>query len=382
MMMGVAIIIATHPITVILHELGHAIPAILFTRKKVTVYIGSYGETKKSLKFRFGLLEVQLKKSIFWKTGLCRTSATSLSLTKKVIFIVCGPLASLTFAIVTSFVVFTYDMHGGLKMIMSFFTLAAAWDFISNIIPNNHPIKLADGSVCYNDGHSLRKLFYYKRFLIEYESSAELYNQKEFGKAALAFRDILQLGFQDEDIYRLAYTSFLLNQQYQDAYEYIIELETKYSLNSDDYYNLGYLLTFRGVGKDKENYFEKSLELNPSNPHALNAIGYILNTKLRFEEARPYFEKALKIDPQHAYAMNNLGHAKIEMEQLEEGLAHISHSLELNDENSYAYRNLGIYHLKLNNSTEAERFFLKAKALDQDTELIEELLSKLTVEVS
>jgi tetratricopeptide (TPR) repeat protein len=382
MLMGVAIILVTHPITVILHELGHAIPAILFTRKKVTVFIGSYGEAKKSVNFSCGLLEVHLKKSIFWRTGLCQTSATSLSQTKKFIFIVCGPLASLTFAIVTSYFVFSYDMHGVLKMVMSFFTLAAAWDFFSNIIPNNHPVKLADGRVCYNDGNSLRELFYYKRFLREYQSAAELYDQKEFHKSAVAFKDILQLGFQHEDIYRLAYASCLLNHQYQEAYEYILDFGTKFSLNSDDYYNLGYLSTFRGVGKENENYFEKSLELNPNNPHALNAIGYILNTKQRFKEARSYFEKALAIDPEHSYAMNNLGHAKIEMEELEEGLAYINHSLELNNDNSYAYRNLGIYHLKLKNFTEAERFLLKAKSLDKDTELIEELLAKVTVEVS
>lgn len=146
--MGIAIIIITHPLTVILHELGHAIPALLFTKQKVTVYIGSYGETKKSLTFRVGLLEVWLKKSIFWKTGLCQTSSNIVSFPKKFIFIVGGPLASLTFAVVGSYYVFGYDMHGALKMIMSFFTLAAAWDFFSNIIPNNHPTKLSNGNVC------------------------------------------------------------------------------------------------------------------------------------------------------------------------------------------------------------------------------------------
>ena len=164
--MGVAIIIVTHPLTVILHELGHAIPAILFTKEKVTIYIGSYGETEKSLRFRVGLLEVWLKKSIFWKTGLCQTSSNNMSFTKKIIFIVGGPLASLTFAVVASYYVFSYDMHGAFKMIMSFFTLAAAWDFFSNIIPSDHPTKLSNGNVCYNDGNSLRKLIYHKRFFL------------------------------------------------------------------------------------------------------------------------------------------------------------------------------------------------------------------------
>ncbi len=46
------------PITVLLHELGHAIPALILTRQKVSIYIGSYGDPDKSLHFRIGLLEL------------------------------------------------------------------------------------------------------------------------------------------------------------------------------------------------------------------------------------------------------------------------------------------------------------------------------------
>lgn len=236
-------------------------------------------------------------------------------------------------------------------------------------------------NVCYNDGNSLRKLFYYKRFLKEYESAVELYNQKQFDKSAVAFKHILQLGFKPEEIYRLAYTSCLLNQEYQQAYKLLLDFETKNQLNSDDYYNFGYVSMFLKLEKEQKFYFEKSLELNPHNAHALNATGYILNTEHRFQEAQPYFQRAIKIQPQHAYAYNNLGHVKIEMGLFEEGLADINYSIELDQENSYAYRNLGIYYLKLNKLTEAERHFLKAKEMDKDTDLIEELLSKTAVKV-
>lgn len=381
MMMGVAIIVLTHPITVLLHELGHAIPAILFTQQKVTIYIGSYGETTKSLKFRVGLLEVWIRKSVFWRTGLCQPSSNNMSLTKNVIFILGGPLASSTFAVITSYYVFAYDLHGALKMIMSFFMLSAIYDFLSNIIPSRIPIKLSNGRVCYNDGNSLHKLFYFKRFLREYDIAAELYNKKEFEKSAAAFTRILQLGFESEEIYRLAYTSYILNKQYQQAYELLTEFETKNSLNSDDYYNFGFVCTFLNLEEGKKLYFKKSLDLNPNHPHALNAIGYRLNTEHRYEEALSYFQKAITIEPEHAYAYNNQGYAKIEMGLFEEGLADINYSLQLDKENSYAYRNLGIYYLKLNQLQEAKHLFVKAKDMDKNTELIEELLSKTTVKV-
>lgn len=37
---------------IILHELGHALPAILLTKEKVSIYIGSYGDQKKSINFK------------------------------------------------------------------------------------------------------------------------------------------------------------------------------------------------------------------------------------------------------------------------------------------------------------------------------------------
>ncbi len=49
------------PLVTLLHELGHAIPALLVTRKKVTIYIGSYGDPQKSLCFRVGLLEFYVR---------------------------------------------------------------------------------------------------------------------------------------------------------------------------------------------------------------------------------------------------------------------------------------------------------------------------------
>jgi hypothetical protein len=73
------LVLITRPVTVLLHELGHAIPAILLTRQKVTIYIGSHGDPKKSLKFKLGLLEGYFRYNPFdWNRGLCVPSARSI----------------------------------------------------------------------------------------------------------------------------------------------------------------------------------------------------------------------------------------------------------------------------------------------------------------
>ena len=50
-------IIFMRSITTFFHEMGHAIPALLFTQKeKVNVFVGTYGDISNSLQLNFGRL--------------------------------------------------------------------------------------------------------------------------------------------------------------------------------------------------------------------------------------------------------------------------------------------------------------------------------------
>lgn len=377
--MGVAIIIVAHPITVLLHELGHAIPAILFTRKKVTVYIGSYGETSKSFRLKIGLIEFWFRKTLFWKTGMCVPSSTDMSLPKQMIFILGGPLASIITAGITSYFVFKYDMHGALKLIIVIFTMCAIFDFLTNIIPSKISQVLPTGEVHYNDGAKLRQLFGINNFSKEYQAAAELYNKEQYATAAPMFEQFLNKGYCIADVYRLAYTSFMYIMDFTKAYETLKNFESTREMDSNDHYNLAFVCSNLKLTDETESHLERSLILNPDNPYTNNYIGYELNKQNMYAEAITYFDKVIAIDPEYAYAYNNRGHAKIELEKIDEGLADINHSIKLDKENSYAYRNLGIYHLKLNQFKEAESLFKKAKEMDRNTEMIEELLLKAKV---
>ena len=46
---GLALIIVIKLSTTFFHEMGHAIPALIFTKKPVSVYVGSYGDISLSL---------------------------------------------------------------------------------------------------------------------------------------------------------------------------------------------------------------------------------------------------------------------------------------------------------------------------------------------
>ena len=69
-------------VTVTLHELGHAIPALLMTRDEVTIYIGSIGSPYNSFHLTTGRLEIYCKYNpLLWYKGCCLCSDDYLSIT-------------------------------------------------------------------------------------------------------------------------------------------------------------------------------------------------------------------------------------------------------------------------------------------------------------
>lgn len=374
----VAIIFVTRPLTVLFHELGHAIPAIIFTRKKVTIYLGSHGDTDKSFKIKIGLLEMWIRPKYCWTKGLCEPSSTAMSNNQAIIFLIGGTISSLLIASVASYFIFKYDMHGALKLIIIVFLISSIFDFVINIVPSNIPIKVDDGELRYNDGNSLLKLFHLKKFPAQYEKAVETFNNKDYKTSAILFENFLRKGLESEEIFRLAITSFIMIEDYAKALEIETVFKNKFEPNADDYCNSGFIKLQTNLLEDSITYFQKALVLNPDHNYSLNNLGYVLATKEQYTEALTYLDKAIELDKQFAYAYTNRGFVNIKLGKLEDGLSDLQYSMKLDTTNSYTYRNLGIYHLNKNNKKEALVLFQKAKELDPKTESVDDFIRQAT----
>jgi len=311
-----------------------------------------------------------------WSGGLCIPEAKNVSLNKKFIYTLSAPIFSVIIAGTLAYISFSFDLHGALKAIFIVALGSTILDLFVNLIPSSSI--LPDGRKLHSDGYNLYLIPQLKKFPQQYENAVELYNKKEYSKAAKMFDDFLSKTIEHEDIYRLAYSSCTFIKDYEIAYRILRNFEDKFKLNSNDYYNFAFVTYSLNLDDEKKIYLQKSIDLNPENPYSHNLIGYELNRQNDFEKAIPHFDTAINIEQEFAYAYNNRGHAKIEIGQIEEGLTDINYSLQLDKKNSYAYRNLGIYHLKINQLHKAKELFLKAKEMDSSTELIEELLTKIT----
>jgi len=372
----IGLVLITRPLTVLFHELGHAIPAIVLTRRRVTIYIGSHGDPKRSLKINLGLLVIFFRYNPFaWRLGLCVPSAKTISINKQIIYTLAGPMASLIIGCIASYYTFAYDLHGFLKLFLIVFLGSAFFDLLVNLIPNETPVKLYDGTITYNDGYSLKQLFYYKRLPKGYSKAADLFNQQRYADAAILFEKVLSDKVKDENIYRLAISSYLQDKNYKKAKELSDAFALTGKMNSDDLSNIALSYSQLGLHAQAMDLYDRSLAQNPDNKYSLNNKGYTLNLMSKFKEAISLFDRVIDIDKEFAHSYNNRGLSKIKLGFVEEGLQDINRSLELDPKNSYSYMHLGIYHFDKGEFDEALQLFTKAKELDNITYGIDDLIN-------
>lgn len=364
----------TRPFIVLCHELGHAVPSLLLTTEAVTVYIGSYGDTRNSYSLRLGRLTLWFRYSLFWKRGLCVATAPPVSQWQTVLFLLGGPLASSVLALVGTWFIFAFELHGALKLYAVAFSLMAVFDFVVNLVPMASPVHQLEGRLLYNDGYRLLLLWYYRyRFMAEYAQAVEHYDRQQFHQAALLFERFLRKNLRSEEMYRYAISARLQGKEYEQALALHDAFAGALSLSPDDYATGGLLKARLGRAPESLADFEACLASQPDHLMALQNKGYTLHLVGEYAAACQVFDQVLVREPTLAYACTHRGLAKLKLGQHEEGLADLHDALELDPQNAYVYRNLGIYHLEHEQLAEANRFFTQAHDLEEDTHLLPEL---------
>lgn len=369
------LLIVSRGIVVLLHELGHALPALVFTKQKVSVYIGSYGDPEKSIHLKIKNLELWLNYKLFsWQNGLCIATFENNSINKQIFYVLMGPIFPFLLAIAYVYIAFSNEFGDFYLLFAISFLIISILDVFQNLTPNNQPIELHDGTVTYNDGYKLSKLFNYRKFSTHFQEAIDCFTNKEYQKSILLFDQLLKLKLEDENIYRLNFNANIQIKKFEKAKHLFDEFEKKFKLSSDDYSNGGLVYSKLNQHDQSIHLYDKSLKLNDKNIYSLNNKGYTLNLLERYTEAIAYFDKAIEVDELFAYSYNNRGLAKIKTGKIKEGLADFKKSNELDENNSYYFRNLGIYHFDRGEIDKARALFLKAKSLDEDTDGIDELI--------
>lgn len=379
----ILLLIIIRGVVVILHELGHAISIILLTKKGATVYIGSYGDDEKSIRFKIKSLILYFSYNpIYWKNGLCIPHAEEISNTKKIIYILAGPLCSFTFASIFFFLIISYRLNDTYFHIGAVFLFLAIVDLLYNLVPNQNEIKLDNGDITYNDGYNLTLVLKEKRNLKKYITAIDTYSNQKYDTAIILFHDFLDRGVDSDITYRFLISSHLQLKQYNEAKKLVDESILKYPQNSDDFTNAGLIYSFLGFHEKALKFYTDAIEINALNATAINNKGYTYNLLNQYDKAIPLFDKAIEINPNFAYSYNNRGLSKMKIGKIEEGQLDIEKSIEIDPENSYSYKNLGIYNYDKGNYTKALELFYKAQIKDASTHEIEKHIAQVKNKLS
>jgi hypothetical protein len=131
---------------ILLHELGHALPALVFTRGPVAMYLGSYGDSANSWRMQIGRLEIFFKKrSLFWPGGMCVSSNEDMTTAQYVVMLLGGVFVSFVVAAVGFYASLMLDLHGSVKLYTALLAVMAAVSLITNLIPWENANMVSDG---------------------------------------------------------------------------------------------------------------------------------------------------------------------------------------------------------------------------------------------
>jgi membrane-associated protease RseP (regulator of RpoE activity) len=146
-------------VTVTLHELGHAIPALLMTRDEVTIFVGSFGSPYKSFRFTMGRLEFYCKYNpLLWYKGCCLCSDDYLSIDQRIWFVAGGPIASFLETVATWLLISNLQQEGFFRVIFGSIFVISLGATAYSLLPNPTPRYTPSGFAVYSDTYQIFRL--------------------------------------------------------------------------------------------------------------------------------------------------------------------------------------------------------------------------------
>ena len=372
-----AFVVIIRSFTTLLHELGHAIPSLLFTREKVQVFIGTYGDISDCIRFTIGRLELYFRINLFdWKLGMCRHGGIEKTWQKAVV-IIGGPLASLLISISLLIIAVRYNLSDNWIVVATAFMVAAAIDFLVNINPFSGAIEMHDNSVGYSDGVQLAILLRRAGLSKEYLAAEKLYIDEQYEDAILTAEQAIDNGQRKKELYDIIVESFMKLEEYQSAINVYAEIHQYFPFHAHDYLSLGQLHLKINDYASALKFLNQHLHFAHTNAVALNDKAYANIQLANYQEALIDLDAAIHYAPNFALPYAHRGLVKMRLDYLNAAYPDLAISKQLDSKQPYAPFYLGLYFEKKGEWKNALENFLLAKELDIDHHGIDFKISEM-----
>jgi len=339
-------------ISTLLHELGHALPALWLTdSERIEVYINAYGKKEGALRFHAGRL------LFYWHPFRWEGYGCGLTVYQT------PRRYDWNYVILAGGVVFSFFVAGMLLLIVTKLDLPKLWntlaillfaasvvDLFVNLNPNAKEIKLDSGQVTPTDGQRLRELWQYHSVGKIHEQALLLANEERWIEATESICT-MPLDRADEHSLRFLIACIATSGELAEApiADKAFEcLRKKQAPVAVDWVNWGIILgrrvDYNGAlacfGHVDEQEVEGELRMM-----LLGNRAFVLLEKGDTEQAEPLFSRLAEEAPEPYYIAHH-GLCLARLGQQEAGWEKIQKALTLGDNDPYALRCAGIYYLE------------------------------------
>ena len=286
--------LAARFITTFVHEMGHAMPALLFTKKEVVVFIGSYGEKEIKNGIKIGRLVILINKNIIRVNGGMCAYFEIPTATQSLIIALGGPFASLISCVLLILFLSISGWSDGFISLASIFVLSFIWDFIVNIIPVSSPHMMASGQVLYNDGAQIQQSWQERKVPSEYYDAQKLWKTDQKADAISLMEDIVSKGYHSRVVYRQLLEYLYQNKQYNLGIKNFEKYAHHQQMKAPDYFLLGQMQLESGDLEDALKSSREATHLDYSNAFYLNLQGNVMNKMGEYKSALLKFNGAIQ----------------------------------------------------------------------------------------
>jgi len=364
---GILIVLTARSVTTLFHELGHAIPALLFTRQPVVVHVGSYGDIRHSLRLPLGRLTLYLKFNFLdWKLGLCQHEG-DISYLQLFIIILGGPLISLLIAGAMLYGLFQDTIEDTIRVGMGLFLLSSTWDFLANIVPVSRPLKLHDGGQAYNDGYQLMRLLRLGAHSADFDQAILNWKNGQ-AEAALSQLEALREKMPRNRIVIQSTLEILLaEKQYAAARQVFESFFANRQIKPHEHELLGDIYFGLGQWQKAVKAYDAYLYYNYEDFSVVNKKVEALLEMNANEQALTDAAISLRLAPEHNFqGWLNYGRLQLRERNFSEAQHYLSKAVAYNDHSPNAHLHLAFYYEAIHEASLAKKHFQCAKALGTD----------------
>jgi len=312
---GLLIIMVLRLITTFFHEMGHALPALLYSEGDVEVYVGSYGDISKSLHLVFGRLKMFLKINIFeWQIGLCRSKKAQ-ERWQQALVTLGGPIASLVISIPVIYLMTKLNTESLAFFGCVVFVAAAVLDLVANLLPSASPLEMHDGGVAFSDGYALLILFQESRMPEEYFELKDLFIAEKYQEVVDRSDEVIDKNPKDKYPYQYMLAALTELGQYDKVLQVYAFQKQHFEFDDDDFFLIGKAYKQTDQPVEAMKFFEKFYFKNYTNPELINEMSELELTFGNPEKAIDRLRPVVKNQPKFYKSFITLARAYMSLEE-------------------------------------------------------------------